>query len=156
MGAIENRFLVELANTVSSSQHRVASLQEIANHIKAYGSYRWVGLYDVDHRSGVVTNIVWRGPGAPAYPVFPISRGLTGAAVAERRTVNVGNVSTDGRYLTALGTTQSEIIVPVFDREGASVVGTIDVESEALNAFSKDAEDFLRSCSAVVQPLWAF
>jgi GAF domain-containing protein len=154
MGATENRFLVELASMVSSSQHRIASLQEIANHIKVYGSYRWVGLYDVDHRSGLVTNIVWSGPGAPAYPVFPIAGGLTGAAVAERRSVNVGDVSTDGRYLTALGTTRSEIIVPVFDREATNVVGTIDVESEALNAFSKDTEDLLRSCSAVIQPLW--
>jgi putative methionine-R-sulfoxide reductase with GAF domain len=154
MSALAHELLAGLAKMVSSSQHRVTSLQEIANHIRTYGSYRWVGLYDVNHRSGVVTNLVWSGPSAPAYPTFPMTNGLTGAAVTERATVNVGDVSADGRYLTALGTTRSEIIIPVFDREGASVVGTIDVESEALDAFGKDVEDLLQSCAAMIRPLW--
>ena len=46
-----------------------------------------------------------------------------------RAAVNVGDVSADPRYLTTLGTTRSEIIAPVFDRQG-NVAGTIDVESE--------------------------
>ena len=150
----EKDLLAELARIVSSSQNRVASLQEIADLIKAFGSYRWVGLYDVNRRSGVVKNLVWSGPSAPAYPAFPIAKGLTGVAVSERTTVNVGNVTADARYLTALGTTRSEIIVPIFNREGTKVLGTIDVESEALHAFSKDAEDLLRSCSVVIQRLW--
>jgi GAF domain-containing protein len=154
MGTPEKALLAALERIVSSSLCRVDALQGIANCIKNYGPYRWVGLYDVDHESGVVTNIVWSGPSAPAYPTFSIAQGLTGTAVAERTTVNVGNVATNARYLTALGTTRSEIIVPVFDRVGTSVVGTIDVESEALDAFSKEAEDLLGSCSAVIQSLW--
>jgi GAF domain-containing protein len=76
------------------------------------------------------------------------------AAVEQKRTINVGDVSSDAQYLTAFGTTRSEIIVPVFDGEGKSVVGTIDIESEAPNAFDKETQDFLEASSAVIRPLW--
>ena len=65
-----------------------------------------------------------------------------------------GEVSADPRYLTAFATTRSEIIVPVFDRAQTSVVGTIVVESEGPNAFSKDVQDLLEACSDVIRPLW--
>jgi putative methionine-R-sulfoxide reductase with GAF domain len=57
-------------------------------------------------------------------------------------------------YLTALGNTKSEIIVPVFDAQGLAVVGTIDVESETPNAFSPETQKLLEECAAVIQPLW--
>jgi L-methionine (R)-S-oxide reductase len=101
-----------------------------------------------------VRNVTWSGRGAPEYPTFPLTRGLTSAAVGQKQTINVGDVSADARYLTAFGTTRSEIIVPVFDREGKSVLGTIDIESEAPNAFDKETQDFLEACSAVIRPLW--
>lgn len=62
--------------------------------------------------------------------------GLTSAAIAEKRTINVGNVHNDPRYLTALGTSRSEIIVPILSDQG-EVVGTVDVESEQPNAFDQ-------------------
>ena len=60
----------------------------------------------------------------------------------------------DPRYLAAFGTTTSEIIVPVFDGLGENVVGTIDVESEKPNAFTKDVQALLEVCSNVIRPLW--
>jgi putative methionine-R-sulfoxide reductase with GAF domain len=108
----------------------------------------------VDHAAGLVRNLTWSGPGAPEHPTFPLTKGLTSAAVAQKQTVNVGDVSTDPRYLTAFGTTRSEIIVPVLDAKANNVVGTIDIESEEPNAFSKDVQDLLESCSAVIRPLW--
>ena len=154
MSASRDELLSNLGNIVLATRDRVASLQEVANLIRNHASYRWVGLYDVDYAAGVVTNVAWSGPGAPEYPTFPLTKGLTGAAVAERQIVNVGDVFADPRYLTAFGTTRSEIIIPVFDRETRSVVGTIDVESEELNAFSRDVQTLLQACSEVIRPLW--
>ena len=99
-------------------------------------------------------NVVWRGPGAPEYPTFPIDRGLTGVAIALGQTINVGDVASDSRYLTAFGSTQSEIIVPVLDRTGRRVAGTIDVESEKRNAFSPEIQALLENCSQRIRPLW--
>ena len=108
----------------------------------------------MDRAGRLVRNVVWSGPGAPEYPTFPVTKGLTGVAVADRRTVNVGDVASDPRYLTAFSTTRSEIIVPVFDSAREIVVGTIDVESETPDAFSRDAQEFLETCSNVICPLW--
>ena len=87
-------------------------------------------------------------------PTFSIAKGLTSRAIAQVKTVNIGDVSSDPRYLTALWTTRSEIIVPVLNREG-KVVGTIDVESERPNAFDKETEGLLERCAVVLQPLFA-
>ena len=154
MSASRDELLSNLGNIVSTTRDRVTSLQEVANLIRSHARYRWVGLYQVDHAAGVVTNLAWSGPGAPEYPTFPLTKGLTGAAVAERQIVNVGDVSADPRYLTAFGTTRSEIIVPVFDRDRRNVIGTIDVESEEPNAFGRDVQALLQACSEVIQPLW--
>ena len=149
-----DKLLIDLQNLVSTATDRVPALQGVAEVIRSSRSYRWVGLYDVDHAAGTVTNIVWSGPGAPEYPTFPITKGLTGAAISARKTVNVGDVAADPRYLTAFGTTRSEIIVPVFDDFGENVVGTIDVESDMPDAFSKDVQALLENCANVIRPLW--
>jgi putative methionine-R-sulfoxide reductase with GAF domain len=113
-----------------------------------------VGLYEVDHAAGLVKNIVWSGPEAPSYPIFALTKGLTGSAVAFGKTVNVGDVASDPRYLTALGSTRSEIIVPIFDASGKIVIGTLDVESERENAFNAAAQSLLELCAKTIQPLW--
>ena len=120
--------LAELDTILSTDKERLRALQRAADAIKRFGKYRWLGLYEVDHSAGLVRNLVWSGPGAPVYPTFPIHRGLTGAAIASRQTVNVADVARDPRYLTAFGSTKSEIIFPVFDNAGSRVVGTVDVE----------------------------
>jgi putative methionine-R-sulfoxide reductase with GAF domain len=65
--------------------------------------------------------------------------------------VNIGKVQEDPRWLTTFGTTRSEIIVPVLS-DGACVVGLIDVESNQLNAFGADDEQFLAQCAARITP----
>jgi L-methionine (R)-S-oxide reductase len=149
-----DKLMKDLRSLVATAKNRVGALQDVAELLRSADGYRWVGLYDVDHAAGVVKNIVWSGPGAPEYLTFPIAKGLTGAAISKRKTVNVGDVAADPRYLTAFGTTRSEIIVPVFDGTGESVVGTIDVESEKPNVFPEDVQAVFEACSKVIQPLW--
>ena len=50
---------------------------------------------------------------APAFPVFPRTHGLNGAAVVEQRPIVINDVRNDSRYLTTFGTTLAEAIVPV-------------------------------------------
>ena len=146
--------LSSLEHIVSTELNRQAALEQIAALLRNSAHYRWVGLYDIDHTAGLVRNVTWSGPGPPEHPTFPLTKGLTSAAVRQQQTINVGDVSADLRYLTAFGTTRSEIIVPVFDGEGKSVLGTIDIESETPNAFDEETQDFLEACSAVIRPLW--
>ena len=150
----DSPLLDELRKTVSSAAPRIQKLKVIAALIRNSGNYRWVGLYQIDERVGEVINLVWDGPGAPKYPRFPIGKGLTGAAIQEGRAINVGDVFSDPRYLTAFGSTRSEIIVPILDERRGKTVGTIDVESERVNAFDSDTEKALVACADVIAFLW--
>ena len=97
-------------------------------------SRRWVGVYEVTPTE--VINLAWSGPSPPAHLRFPAEQGLTGAAISARETVVSNDVAGDARYLTALVSTGSEMIVPILvdDR----VVGTLDVEDETTDAFNDD------------------
>jgi len=150
----DSPLLEELRKIVSSATPRVQKLQVIAALIRNSGNYRWVGLYEIDERVGEVINLVWDGPDAPAYPRFPIGKGLTGTAIEERKVINVGDVISDPRYLTAFGSTRSEIVVPILDERRGKTVGTIDVESEQVNAFDSDTEKALVACADVIAFLW--
>ncbi len=97
--------------------------------------------------------VAWTGPDAPAYPRFPATRGLCGAAVRSRAPVVVGDVTQDARYLTTFSGTRSEIVVPVTSA-GGTVLGLIDVESERLQAFTDADCAFLQQCASVLLPLW--
>ena len=132
-------------------RNRRAVAREAADLIRQAGSYRWVGLYDVTETE--VAAIAWTGEIAPAFPRFPRTQGLNGAAVAAGDVVISQDVARDPRYLTAFPTTGSEAIVPVLT-DDRQVVGTIDVESDRLNAFSPEDEIFLRRCALALAPLW--
>jgi GAF domain-containing protein len=154
MDAIRNALLSRLGHMVTAAHNRRDALEQIAALLRGSANYRWVGLYDIDHAAGLVRNITWSGPGEPEHPTFPLGKGLTSTAVGQKQTINVGDVSADARYLTAFGTTRSEIIVPVFDAAGKTVVGTIDVESDGLDAFDRETQTFLEACAMLIRPLW--
>jgi L-methionine (R)-S-oxide reductase len=125
--------------------------QTIADLVRARTGRRWVGIYRVD--VGEVVNLAWSGPAAPAYPRFPSDRGLTGSAIASRTPIVSNDVANDPRYLTALASTGSELIVPVL--VGERVVGTLDVEDERTGAFGDDDRSLFESIAGVLGPLFS-
>jgi putative methionine-R-sulfoxide reductase with GAF domain len=148
------RLLTELSLLVAQEGDRHSRANAIAEAIRAAGAYRWTGIYDVDVRKGLVSNVAWSGSGAPQYPTFPVTQGLTSRVIASRKTVNVGDVASDPDYLTALATTRSEIIIPVLDAAGDCVLGTIDVESEQAHAFDLASQEHLEKCAKALRAFW--
>ena len=150
----DSNLLNNLKAILAQDTERTVKAAMITETIRDSGPYRWVGIYDVDSLRGIVSNIAWCGPAAPAYPVFPITKGLTSRAISGKETINVGNVASDPNYLTALETTRSEIIVPVLGAARDRVIGTIDVESERVNAFDSDAQALLEECARLLENFW--
>ena len=130
---------------------RLEKAKAVAELIRSAGAYRWVGLYDVGDEQ--ISAIAWTGAVAPAFATFPLSQGLSGDAVRTRAPVIVEDVTTDPGYVTTFPSTKSEIIVPVL--VGDAVPGTIDVESERVNAFSSHDVRFLRDCARASRQLWS-
>jgi putative methionine-R-sulfoxide reductase with GAF domain len=143
--------LTELRSMLAENSGRATTAKGIAKWIATKRSYRWVGIYEVTATE--IGMIACTGSTPPAFPRFPVSRGLCGAAVATKSMVNVGNVQEDPRWLTTFGSTRSEIIVPVL-AENETVTGLIDVESDALSAFSDSDEQFLSQCARMMGPLF--
>ncbi len=149
-GVDGSRLLEDVSRILRVQGDRRGKAAGVAEAIRRSGGYRWVGLYEVSEEE--IVNLAFSGPGAPMYPRFPITQGLSGAAVSSGETVVVGDVTEDPRYLTAFGSTRSEIIVPVVD--GGKVVGTIDVESEEEHAFSESDRAALEHCALAVASLF--
>jgi GAF domain-containing protein len=125
-------FLALLRAEASRAAPRGERARHLAELIREQFGRRWVGLYEVT--ADEVVNLAWSGPTAPAHPRFPRGSGLTGAAIAERRTIVSNDVANDPRYLTALESTGSELIVPIVVDD--AVCGTLDVEDARTDAFS--------------------
>jgi L-methionine (R)-S-oxide reductase len=124
--------------------------QRVADLVRLRTGRRWVGVYRVE--GDEVANLAWSGPAAPAYPRFPIDRGLTGAVIESGRSVLSNDVANDPRYLTALDTTGSELIVPVLIDGG--VVGTLDVEDERTNAFDDEDRALVEQLAEALRGLY--
>ncbi|HWF37144.1 MAG TPA: GAF domain-containing protein [Candidatus Acidoferrales bacterium] len=152
MPIIMDNTLNQVRTIAMGGDDRIEKARRLAELVRRLGDYRWVGVYDVTPET--VSVIAWVGPNAPESPSFSVSKGLTGAAVQEKRTVICGDVRHDRRYLTSFGSTLSEIIVPVLAPGGETVVGTIGVESEKLNAFSARDQQMIEQCAQAALPLW--
>jgi putative methionine-R-sulfoxide reductase with GAF domain len=144
--------LKRIGSIVTARRDRTERAKQLAEAVRSLGNYRWTGVYDVGKEA--VSIIAYSGPGAPAYPTFPITKGLTSAAIRDKATVIVADVRKDTRYLTAFGSTLSEIIVPILDPQTGTVIGTIDVESERANRFSPHDQQLLEQCAQAALPLW--
>ena len=146
-----DKLLREVAELEGAGVDRSEKIQKIADTVRLFGDYRWVGIYDVDEHQ--ISVIAWSGVGPPAYPCFSVTQGLSGEAVRTRRTVISNDVANDPRYLTAFGNTQSEIIVPIIAEPGGPVIGTIDVESDQTDAFGNDDRVVLEECASLLAQL---
>lgn len=134
------KMLQELGAFVLAGAHGPAELKQMAEMIREARDYRWAGIYKLKREEFVI--VAGTGDCPPAYPRFPSTQGLCGAAAESRKTIIVGDVHNDARYLPTFGSTQSEIVVPIIT-ESEHLVGMLDVESEKLDAFEKDDREFL-------------
>jgi signal transduction histidine kinase len=86
-----------------------------------------------------------------------VAKSVSGRAVRERKTIIVGDVSTDPEYQRMLGDSiRSEIAVPILFGEENLVVGVLNVESEEEDAFYGFYQVVLESFAEKVKTLLAF
>jgi GAF domain-containing protein len=113
--------------------------------------YDWVGIYWVSRDGTELVLGPWVGPEPTEHTRIPIGTGICGAAAASGTTEIVPDVNADPRYLACFASTQSEIVVPIFD--GSEVVGEIDVDGSDRDAFDETDARFLEEIAALLAPL---
>jgi len=122
-------------------------MKQLAEMIRAARNYRWIGVYKIVKNEFVILADTGNEP--PAYPRFPITQGLCGAALESGKAIIVGDVHHDPRYLPAFHTTRSEIIVPMTN-EHRRILGMLDADSEKLNAFGDEDRQFLERAGGLI------
>lgn len=142
------KLLQDLAAFILAAPKKPSSLKQAAEMIRAERNYRWIGIYKIERGDFVLA--AGTGTEPPAYQRFPKSQGLCGAVAESGKTLIVGDVRKDPRWLPAFWTTKSEVVVPIISEKTKQVIGVIDVESEKKNAFKEDDRDFLEHAAVVM------
>src|SRR5213082_1040260 len=122
-------------------------MRQLVEMIRAARNYRWIGIYKIVNTEFVI--LAETGDEPPAYPRFPITQGLCGAALDSGKPIIVGDVHQDPRYLPTFHTTRSEIIVPMIN-EHRKILGMLDAESEKANAFGDEDRQFLERAGGLI------
>ena len=97
--------------------------------------FHWTGIYEL-----FPDQVLRLGPfvGAPTDHVFiGVGRGVCGAAVAEKRNMNIPDVRKISNYLACSTETRSELVVLI--RTGDRIHAQIDIDSHEIAAFDDDA-----------------
>src|SRR5439155_964816 len=132
--------LQDIGGFVLASGCTKKTIKQVAEMIRAARDYRFIAIYKIVNNEFVI--LAGTGKEPPAYPRFPITQGLCGAALESAKPIVVGDVLKDPRYLPAFHTTRSEIIVPMIN-EHKQILGMLGAESDKVNAFGDDDRKFL-------------
>ncbi|HEY3815112.1 MAG TPA: GAF domain-containing protein [Caulobacteraceae bacterium] len=132
----------EIAAVLNGEPNLTARMATVASMLHdAMPGFFWTGFYLVDNRGGKPGELVV-GPyqGTLGCLRIRIGQGVCGEAAADRRTVIVEDVNAFPGHIACDSRSNSEIVVPVEDRDGA-LLGVFDVDSTTFAAFdATDAE----------------
>jgi GAF domain-containing protein len=98
--------------------------------------FHWTGIYEL-----FPDDVLRLGPfiGAPTDHVFiGVGQGVCGTAVAEKRNLNIPDVSKASNYLACSQATKSELVVLI--RDGDTIFAQVDIDSHEIAAFDEQAE----------------
>lgn len=112
--------------------------------------YDWVGFY---FKNGDKKELKL-GPyaGAPTdHTIIPFGKGICGQVAVSNQNFVVPDVKAQDNYIACSISVKSEIVVPIFV-DGKNV-GQIDIDSNTLDPFTKNDEDFLEFVCANVATL---
>jgi diguanylate cyclase (GGDEF)-like protein len=137
--------LYEATRAIGMSEDLGSLLDEVLLRAEGLtGFEHWaVVLVDAERGDLVVRRV--RGPGGWQPDVegkrLPLDHGLCGWALRHGRTIRVGDVAKDPRYVAGLEGAISNLVIPLV--VGQEVVGALNVESLEPHAFSAEDEKLL-------------
>lgn len=118
---------------------RMATVSNILHH--AFDHYFWTGFYIVDpEKPGEL--VVGPYQGTLGCLRIPFGAGVCGAAAASREAVIVDDVHEFPGHIACDSRSESEIVVPVFDRSGA-LIAVFDVDSDRKAMFDETDGEWL-------------
>lgn len=141
-----------LLNLIKFSTNTEDTLQKICNLlVESVPYYNWVGFYFADAEK----KVLHLGPykGLPTdHTIIPFGKGICGQVAESNETFVVENVLVQDNYISCNIDVKSEIVVPLFV-EGKNI-GQIDIDSNTINAFTKEDQNFLEWLTSEISILY--
>lgn len=134
---------------ISTESDLIANLANISAVLKEAFGFFWVGFYLTKGNQLVL------GPfqGPLACTRINFNKGVCGHCYTTKETVIVPDVEAFPGHIACSSASKSEIVLPVFDKEG-NVAMVLDVDSDLLNDFSEvDAEGLGKIMKALEKTL---
>lgn len=128
----------QIRSLIAGETDQVAVMSNVAAAIHQEMKFWWTGFYRV------VGNELVLGPfqGPVACMHIPFGRGVCGTAWQREQTIVVPDVEQFPGHIACSSASRSEIVVPVFDKEGR-VTAVLDIDSERLATFDETDQRYL-------------
>jgi len=112
--------------------------------------YDWVGFYFKNGDKKELKLGPYAGS-ATDHTIIPFGKGICGQVAVSNKNYVVPDVKAQDNYIACSLTVKSEIVIPLF--VNGENIGQIDIDSNTLNPFTKEDEEFLEFVCAKVAVL---
>ena len=129
--------LPQIASLVGNETDLIANMANIAAALKQTFGFFWVGFYRVIDNQLVLAP--FQGP--IACTRIKYGKGVCGTAWAHRQTIIVPDVNRFPGHIACSSESQSEIVVPVFNKD--EIIAVLDIDSNVLNDFDTTDAHYL-------------
>ncbi|MBR2238659.1 MAG: GAF domain-containing protein [Prevotella sp.] len=143
------RLLTEQIKTlVEGETDVVAVMANVCAAIHETMGFFWTGFYRVVNDELVLGP--FQGPVACMH--IPFGRGVCGTAWERRETIVVPDVEQFPGHIACSSLSRSEIVVPLFSKEG-EVIAVLDIDSKELATFDDIDRRYLETICAIISDL---
>ena len=149
-------FLSDTALLIQDECDEISVLANVSAALKEAFGFFWVGFYLVKEKEGSAP-LLYLGPfqGPTACYRIGYGRGVCGSAWQQRQTLVVPDVEEFPGHIACSSLSRSEIVVPIFSREG-NVVGVLDIDSTELDTFDDIDRQYLEQlCQLLTDNLYS-
>ena len=135
-GGKEDRYRLlysQIKSVTECEDDLIANMANVAAMIHETFGFWWTGFYRVVGKELVL------GPfqGPLACSRIPFGKGVCGTAWKNAETVIVPDVDAFPGHIACSGASKSEIVVPVFGTDGASIIAVLDIDSASYATFDE-------------------
>ena len=135
----------QLNALIEGEEDLTANLANISAALKETFGWLWVGFYWVKNEELVLAP--FQGP--IACTRIKWGRGVCGTAWKDAKSIFVPDVEKFPGHIACSSSSVSEIVVPIFDKQG-KVVGVLDVDSERYDVLDTTDVEYLEIISEII------
>lgn len=132
---------IEISELVKNSSDKNKTLKLMCDLLRSeIPYYDWVGFYFKNGKKNELKLGAFSG-NPTDHKIIPFGKGICGQVALSNKKFVVPNVKKQKNYISCNVNVKSEIVVPILIN-GLNV-GQIDIDSNRLNPFTKEDEEFL-------------